>query len=42
MEKTIDLNFGIQLKKVDTDYAKTTDLINNEARMDTRLGEKLK
>ena len=42
METTKDIGFGLKLRIVDTDYALSHELINNEARMDTELGMRLK
>jgi hypothetical protein len=42
MNKKIDIGFGVELEILDTSYAKTHKLINNEARMDQFLGFKLK
>lgn len=42
MIKRIHLGLGLELETIDTDYAKTLTLINNEARRDQDLLFKLK
>ena len=42
MDKTINLGFGVELEVLDTSYAKSFELKNNEAKMSQMLGMKLK
>ena len=41
MNKNIDLGFGVKLKILDTDYAKSFELSNEDAEKSQMLGMKL-